>query len=248
MSTKIIHTVNNISERLIKARKYADLSQASAASMLGISPVTLNRYEKGGRIPVIDGLLAIAKFYGVSSHWLITGEGPMLEEKNVAAEAIKQFAPFSGKGILAKAANTDEGQKNVGQYHDYRPSIHVPLISWVQAGDFVNPEPPTTPGYAADWLETSATTSKGAFALTVFGDSMSPEFWDGDVIVVDPDRSAENGSYIVAKNGEGATFKQLVLDGPNVYLKPLNERYPIRDMTGVEFRIVGVVVEKRKRY
>jgi len=28
----------------------------------------------------------------------------------------------------------------------------------------------------------------------------------------------------------------------------LNVRYPIRDMTGIEFRIVGVVVEKRKRY
>jgi len=26
------------------------------------------------------------------------------------------------------------------------------------------------------------------------------------------------------------------------------ERYPNRDMTGIEFRIVGVVVEKRKRY
>ena len=29
---------------------------------------------------------------------------------------------------------------------------------------------------------------------------------------------------------------------------PLNERYQIRDMTGIEFGIVGVMVEKRKRY
>lgn len=43
-------------------------------------------------------------------------------------------------------------------------------------------------------------------------------------------------------------MEQLIIDGPDVFLKPLNDRYPIRDMTGVEFRIIGVVVEKRKRY
>jgi len=29
---------------------------------------------------------------------------------------------------------------------------------------------------------------------------------------------------------------------------PPNGCYPIRDMTGMEFRILGVVVKKRKRY
>jgi SOS-response transcriptional repressor LexA len=31
-----------------------------------------------------------------------------------------------------------------------------------------------------------------------------------------------------------------------MYLKPLNTRYPIKDITGGEIKIVGVVVEKRK--
>lgn len=78
---------------------------------------------------------------------------------------------------------------------------------------------------------------------------MAPEFTDGDIIVVDPDKTPANGNYIIAKNGTTeVTFKQLVIDGQSVFLKPLNDRYPIRDMTGIEFRIVGVVVEKRKRY
>jgi len=46
---------------------------------MGISPVTLNRYEKGHREPAINALVAMAKFYGVSQSWLLTGEGPMLE-------------------------------------------------------------------------------------------------------------------------------------------------------------------------
>lgn len=77
---------------------------------------------------------------------------------------------------------------------------------------------------------------------------MEPEFIEADIVTVDPGRQAVSGSYVIAKNGDEATFKQLVIDGASVYLKPLNSRYPIKDMTGIEFRIIGVVVEKRKRY
>lgn len=138
---------------------------------------------------------------------------------------------------------------NVEPYHDPRPMIRVPLISWVQAGEWKHVSDPFHPGDGAEWLETSATSSKYAFALTVHGDSMVPEFNPGDLIVVDPERRAENGSFVIAKNGAGeATFKKLVVDGSSVFLQPLNDRYPIRDMTGVEFKIIGVVSEKRKRY
>lgn len=59
---------------------------------------------------------------------------------------------------------------------------------------------------------------------------MEPEFLVGDIVTVDPGREAINGSYVIAKNEEEATFKQLVIDGNNVYLKPLNTRYPIKDL------------------
>jgi len=37
-----------------------------------------------------------------------------------------------------------------------------------------------------------------------------------------------------------------VIDGNNVYLKPLKTRYSIKDIAGIEIKIVGVLVEKRK--
>lgn len=77
---------------------------------------------------------------------------------------------------------------------------------------------------------------------------MEPEFTEGDIVVVDPGLEAASGDYVIAKNGEEATFKQLIVDGGSVYLNPLNTRYPIKDMTGVEMKIVGVVVEKKNRY
>ena len=78
---------------------------------------------------------------------------------------------------------------------------------------------------------------------------MEPLFHEGETIIVDPGREVINGSYVVAKNGDNeATFKQFVVDGSSVFLKPLNGRYPIKDMTGIRFSIVGVVVAKEMRF
>lgn len=129
-----------------------------------------------------------------------------------------------------------------------RPTQRVPVISWVQAGEWQDVVDMYQPGDADQWISTVETSSRNAFALVVHGDSMEPEFAEGDVITVDPDRAHSSGSFVVVRNGDQATFKQLVLDGSSVFLKPLNDRYPVKDMTGVEMRIVGVVVEKRKRY
>lgn len=137
---------------------------------------------------------------------------------------------------------------NVGPGDPILQVQKIPIISWVQAGEWEAVEDPFQPGFAEEWITTTETTAKHAFALTVHGDSMEPEFYEGDILTVDPEKEPVSGSFVIAKNGENATFKQLVLDGSNVYLKPLNNRYPIKDMTGVDFRIVGVVVEKRKRY
>lgn len=139
------------------------------------------------------------------------------------------------------------GFKNVDTGPDLRKK--APLISWVQAGQWSEIEDNLKPGEAEDWVQTTASTGPHAYALRVRGDSMEPEFRDGDVIVVDPEQRARNGSYVVVRleADQEATFKQFVVDGPRRYLKPLNSRYPIMEIDG-EAVICGVVVEKRKVY
>lgn len=233
----------NMSKRLRMARVYAEIDQAKAADILSISTVTLSRYENGKRDASAMLVKEMSKAYGVSLHWLLTGEGSMLESKPTRKETTRIDNSHSSLGFKD---NTEPS--NVSAHYNPRPVMRVPLISWVQAGNWADSNCQTTPGYAEEYIDSSATNSENAFALTIKGDSMEPEFREGDIITVDPDRQVENGSYVIVKNGVEATFKQYVVDGISVYLKPLNDRYPIRDMTGVEFLIVGVVVEKRKRY
>jgi len=93
------------------------------------------------------------------------------------------------------------------------------------------------------------------FALMVLGDSMAPEFADGDVIVVEPEGLAGDGAYVVAEGHDGWTLRQLIRAGNGWELRALNGAYPataIADLAAVR----GVVIQKsrpgrrstRKRY
>jgi SOS-response transcriptional repressor LexA len=117
----------------------------------------------------------------------------------------------------------------------------VPVISWVQAGAFTE----AVESWDTDeWAETSAPVQRQTFALRVRGDSMEPLFNEGVIIVVEPDLDHNPGDYVIVRNGDEAseaTFKQLVRDGGDLYLKPLNGRYPIKPLGTSQ--IIGVVRE-----
>lgn len=112
-----------------------------------------------------------------------------------------------------------------------RPPGKVPLISWVQAGDYKQVIDNLTPGDAEEWVDATVPVRKHTFALRVSGDSMEPDFPEGSIIIVEPTLLADPGDYVIVRNGEHeATFKQLIRDGGDWMLRPINPRYPIKPM------------------
>lgn len=86
--------------------------------------------------------------------------------------------------------------------------LHLLVISWVAAGKWSETGESFHTEDAAEWIE-SDIKGEHNFALRVKGDSMEPEFNDGDIIIVSPTAKAVTGDYVVAKNDEEeATFKQ----------------------------------------
>lgn len=84
-----------------------------------------------------------------------------------------------------------------------------------------------------------------AFALMVLGDSMEPEFVEGDIIVIEPEGLAIEGSYVLAQTDGEWIFRQLARLGPAWELRPLNPAYPataIPDLACVK----GVIIQKSK--
>jgi SOS-response transcriptional repressor LexA len=72
---------------------------------------------------------------------------------------------------------------------------------------------------------------------------------EGMVILVDTGREPINGSLVIAKldDANEATFKKLVIDSGQKYLKPLNPQYPLMHVNG-NCRIIGVVIEAKYRF
>jgi len=125
----------------------------------------------------------------------------------------------------------------------------VPLISWVQAGNWADVIDNLQAGDAERWIPVSSRMSPHAYALRVVGDSMvnpngNPSFPPDTVIVVDPERTANPGQFVVVRQNHDTecTFKQLVKDAGRFYLKPLNPQYPTLEMRD-DAVVCGVLVQ-----
>ena len=127
----------------------------------------------------------------------------------------------------------------------------VPLISYVQAGVWTEScELRDSTGF--EYIMTSLELSNKAFALKIKGDSMEPEFKEGDVVIIDPAIKPFPGEFVVAVNGdEEATFKKYRELGYDEHermqfeLIPLNPDYTTMSTLKQQIRIIGTMVEHR---
>lgn len=119
----------------------------------------------------------------------------------------------------------------------------VPLISWTMAVRWSEVRDDFQPEDAEMWVPSPKAVGPHAFALRVVGDSMEPKLPDGAIVVIDPDRKAENGDIVLAKRAadEGATLKQLWYDGAIPKLRPVNPRYAVIDLTA-DTQLIGRAV------
>lgn len=84
-----------------------------------------------------------------------------------------------------------------------------------------------------------------SFALMVLGDSMEPEFIEGDIIVIEPEGLATDGSFVMAWLNDEWIFRQLAKDGGGWKLQPLNPKYPEASIPDLSV-IKGVIIQKSK--
>mgnify|MGYP001810835064 CR=1 FL=1 len=90
--------------RLRAAR--GDLSQAEAATKIGVNKTLLGKYERGESVPGADALTQIRRGLDVSVDWLLTGDGPMRPGADAAAtdeevlvcaiEAVEEYSREKG--------------------------------------------------------------------------------------------------------------------------------------------------------
>lgn len=129
--------------------------------------------------------------------------------------------------------------------------MSVPVISSVQAGSWCEASDPFLPGDADEWVPCPTKHSARTYALKVKGVSMEPEFFQGQIIIVDPEVSPDSGRFVIAKKSSEneVTLKQLIREGGVNYLKALNPDWPERIIKlDEDWHVCGVVISSVKNY
>ena len=67
----------------------------------------------------------------------------------------------------------------------------------------------SSPALGADH-EDAGCSGGEAFALRVLGQSMAPEFSEGEIILIEPDGALRCGCYVLARSEGEYTFRQLL--------------------------------------
>ena len=168
---------------------------------------------------------------------------PSLEEVggklSLAISTVHQhIEALKSKGYLKKENNQPRGVSILEKTAD---ATEIPLLGIIVAGfpiePIENPEPIKVP-------KILVAKSGDFYALKVRGDSMIDDgIWDGDIVVVRHQQTADNGDIIVAITENGATLKKYRNQSGKIYLEPRNPRlgniYP--KSLEIRGRFVGLI-------
>lgn len=111
-----------------------------------------------------------------------------------------------------------------------RKPINIPIVSATQE----------------DAMAGSNCSGNELVALMVLGDSMQPEFVEGEILVIEMGAPASDGHFVIGTANEEFIFRQLKRDDSGGWrLHALNPAYPDIAISGLD-TLKGVVIHKKR--
>ncbi len=130
---------------------------------------------------------------------------------------IRHLDALEKKGFLRRTAGRSRG---ISLVQRHCPPYRLPLVGTVAAGPLSEALENVEDYFSVD---ASLTGGKESFLLRVRGDSMiDAQIADGDLAVVHPQQTAENGDIVVARLDGDATLKRFYREGDRIRLQPEN--------------------------
>ena len=83
--------VTMLGPRIAALRRHAGMNQAELALKLRISPSTVGMYEQGRREPPVETVVALARLFGVSTDYLLTGKPGEQEQSGLEAILLERI-------------------------------------------------------------------------------------------------------------------------------------------------------------
>lgn len=156
-----------------------------------------------------------------------------VERTCAAPDEIKEATKIClAHGLGITRAELDQLYKPVIQQYIGDPDHGIPIINAVPAGEPVDYEHMELDnGIGVDYISRtgSGVNDPNAFAVKLVGDSMTPEFREGDIVVCSPTSKINDGDAVFVRfsseRDHTCTFKRVYDRGDEIELVPDNRRY-----------------------
>ena len=230
-------------KRLLSAK---GLNPRQLAIALDFKYTTVNDWVNAKTYPRIDKIEMLANFFNVSKSDLVENKNEAIATTSPVQAIYDQLTPpRQGKALayLEKQLleqNEEETKKNevseviqlyVYDYYDHAASAGT--------GQYLN-------DVRVEQIELPIDVDAD-FVIPIKGDSMEPDYHDGDLVFIQTSVDLNDGVIGVFNYNGEAYIKQLVIDTEQAYLHSLNPKYKDMPITPeTDFRIIGEVVGRYK--
>lgn len=228
-------------------RKSAGFTQDELAKRLNTTKQTISRYEKGDRKANQDMLFELCDIFGVSIDDFFPSQNEALQSPTTSPiqSIYDQLEPPGQRKVITYAeklrdeqekrrkAKKNEVSEKVVQLYGYDYYDHAASAG---TGQYLN-------DVRVERIELPVDVDAD-FVILIKGDSMEPDYHDGDLVFIQTSVDLNDGVIGVFNYNGEAYIKQLVIDTEQSYLHSLNPAYKDMPITPeTDFRIIGEVVD-----
>lgn len=216
---------------------------------LNLKYTTVRDWLKGITYPRIGKIELLANYFNINKSDLIENKATTTQPSDSLLEAItntaRQLNTDNKKTVLRTSEELLEAQMNTGKTKINEVSEKVVQL------------------YGYDYYDHAASAGTGQylndvrverielpvdvdadFVIPIKGDSMEPDYHDGDLVFIQTSVDLNDGVIGVFNYNGEAYIKQLVIDKEQAYLHSLNPDYKDMPITPeTDFRIIGEVVD-----
>lgn len=233
-----------IGENIKQYRLQKGWTQQELGSKIGMSKNAIGNYEKGFRSPKKDTMFDLANSFNISINDLFP---PVQKDSFYNTSSIKTIYDELKPPRQAKVLTYAERQLKEQRNEQNQPTEVSEIIQLYSYDYYDHPASAGTGQYLNDVrverIELPVDVDAD-FVIPIKGDSMEPDYHDGDLVFIQTSVDLNDGVIGVFNYNGDAYIKQLVIDEDQAYLHSLNPEYKDMPITpGTDFRIIGEVVD-----
>ena len=241
-----------IAENITHFRKQRGITQKELAKEVGITASTMTDYMKLRSAPSFGVIQKLADYFGVKKSDIDTTfkeestnslpDAPDLLTQQITDKVVQLTTP--NKKIVLRTSEQLLESQNEEETKVNEVSEAIQLYSYDY---YDHPASAGTGQYLNDVrverIELPVDVDAD-FVIPIKGDSMEPDYHDGDLVFIQTSVDLNDGVIGVFNYNGDAYIKQLVINKDQAYLHSLNPAYKDMPITPeTDFRIIGEVVD-----